>query len=348
MNAASNVAWIILALGGATEALSKDVPPIGEVRVRERTFLVWNSSHMQALKNHFPPAKPQDEDGSPFYLHVAGSIEGFFPRSPGRGNWLAVRILPGYRDEGRGAVGGLWDGPWYLNVFERPPRGKHLNYFTVDDLVTGAEERVEKERLYVRFTVKRDTHEPPLEEWMRGSGQILFPKEGREGRVRWDDAVLLFGIDRGARFIYANVLVDLSTNFSDVTESGEFAQAPRTATLPLLAACDIRGYLGRVFPDNKLILGHDRRIEFFTPETKNFPVGKEVKLHIGFGLDALRLMEVVRLRATSGTFRRDGADVFYKAAKAGRHTLTLEAISGTRWDGKVEYGERRDIEVTVE
>jgi len=57
---------------------------------------------------------------------------------------------------------------------------------------------------------------------------------------------------------------------------------------------------------------------------------------------------MIRLRATSGGFQRQGADIFYRADKPGTHTLTLEAFCGFHHDGKIDFAERREIEVTVE
>jgi len=70
--------------------------------------------------------------------------------------------------------------------------------------------------------------------------------------------------------------------------------------------------------------------------------------NLSFGIQALQMSELIRLKATSGGFQRQGAEILYRPDEPGTHTLTLEAFCGFQHDGRVNFAERREITVTVE
>ena len=238
-------------------------------------------------------------------------------------------------------------------VFKRPALTKHMNFFSVGDQVVPNDTIVEEERLYLTLAIG-DRSALPSE--LRT--QFMTHPNGPPGRqvclpegtdLQSLEGGVFVSADMTASFYHNNALAVIRSNFTDVKDAREYTEGPASATAPLEAAVYVRDFLDRAFPEKGRILFSDGKlIETFDAQKKSLNNGEEIRLQISFGLEALRMTEIVRLRATSGSFRRQGADVFYKAAQPGKQTITLEAISGTHWDGKVDYAEQRQLEITVE
>ena len=88
-------------------------------------------------------------------------------------------------------------------------------------------------------------------------------------------------------------------------------------------------------------------IASFSTAQEKLKVGHQAVLGLSFGIDALQVSELIRLKATNGGFQRQGADILYRPDKPGTHTLTLEAFCGFHHDGKIDFAERKEITVEV-
>lgn len=218
----------------------------------------------------------------------------------------------------------------------------------MSDFVIPWDERVSRERLYIALLCNDRSFELDPKTLARPDtfGRHVFLPM-RPGPLRLQDAIFVHA-DRAATVFIGNLRVQIHPNFSDVRSSSEFEQGPKQATEPMKAALCIRNFLTRPVPSAEHILHHDGvLISAFGMAKTAVRKGEQTELRLAFGLDALRQPDVVRLTVPSGSFHRDGRRVLYQAAQTGKHTIGIEVISGTHWNGRTDYAERATAEIRV-
>jgi len=151
-------------------------------------------------------------------------------------------------------------------------------------------------------------------------------------------------LDRRAQVCFSNVAVFANPSFCD-TETWV-----HRIPVPVEVVVAVREFLERPLPSSDRVtnVGEGRLIEGFALAQERVGLRQPLQVNTSFGLDALNMCEIVRLKATNGGFQRIGNDIFYRADEPGEHTLTLEAMCGFHHDGKVDFAERREIKVKVE
>ena len=301
-----------------------------------------------------------------FFVKAMGPLIGKLISEDKEGaTWFLARCLP-RESSGRGS--GFQRARGYGLMFERPFTKKWQSvYDHIGTDVTNpwyALEVKDRERICISIAnmnsgMKLEAYKepspdpkeafrvPPYDPYGLMSHPFGFVPSG--SRIPAADAVFV-NADRVAVFLQDNLAISVAPNFSDVKDSADLANPPKIVTVPVRVAFAMKDFLDQPFPQKERILNSDdsKLIADFTIGQAKVKAGQPGKLNISFGLDALSMSEIIRLKATSGGFQRIGNDIFYRADEPGEHTLTLEAMCGFHHDGKVDFAERREIKVKVE
>jgi len=314
----------------------------------ERTFIV--NGHVLNAMNlrsaYEATSKKGDEDRSwcpQFFIHAAGPLSVAFGGNKEEGDspWLLDRTLP-------------WSMNGYCSVFERSFTRKWIQVFhnLGNDMAFGGviEARTkitDRERICLRIrNAGQGMRLADLgKDWwdIKLGSTALVPEQSDKPSL---DAVYING-DRSATLLHQNLTINAEPNVSDMKLPG---QIPDKVPIPVGIVVAVKDFLDQPFPEARKILhGKDGSlISGLAIDEVKAMAGRSLKLKISFGLDALNMCEMVRLKATNGGFQRQGADIFYRPDKAGTHTLTLEAFCGFHHDGKIDFAERREITVKVD
>ena len=286
---------------------------------------------------------------SPFFVHATGPMIGAPLDLPdAQVHWVCTRIFPA-REAGKS----------FCSIFERPltRKWKEIWPHIENDLaVPWVEVHLnirDRERVGVQVSTgdRPETAESFKKRGLRSMeiSSFGFPSMGThayvpEGKPEGFRECLFMTLDRAAELYFSNVAVFVDPNFSD----GE--REVRKIPVPVEVIVAVREFLEQPFPapDKITNAGKGRLIAGFALAQDKVRPREPVKVGISFGLDALNMCEMIRLKATNGGFQRQGADILYRPDKPGTHTLTLEAFCGFHHDGKIDFAERREIAVTVD
>jgi len=301
-----------------------------------------------------------------FFVKAMGPLIGKLVSEDKEGaTWFLARCLA---MESSGRESGFRRSRGYGLMFERPFTKKWQSvYGRIGTDVTNpwyALEVKDRERICISVVnmnsgIKLDVYKepspdpkdaflvPPYDPYGLMSYPFGFVPSGSQ--IPAADAVFV-NADRVATFLQDNLIISAAPNFSDVRNSTDLTNPPNIVTVPVQVAFAMKDFLDQPFPQKERILNSDdsKLIADFTIGQAKVKAGQSGKLNISFGLDALSMCEIIRLKATNGGFQRIGQDIFYRADEPGEHTLTLEAMCGFHHDGKVDFAERREMKVKVE
>ncbi|MDR1271111.1 MAG: hypothetical protein LBK82_16480 [Planctomycetaceae bacterium] len=292
---------------------------------------------------------------NPFYLHL--STVPIIGKSESTKGWRLYRNTPQEHLNDRWSCWGvLWD---------RSGERSHLIYHPMTLPITAADRPVKNERIAAIISIKYTAEDKKIKE----SDPIMRSQESKTttyevynnkrtyiaipiDKTRSNNETIFFcNIDLSVDFAIFNVGVILESNFTEY--DNDVRKTLTESTILLEVAIAISEYIRKPFPPKERIEKFVNRYYFdrFESAKKNIMVGEEIKLNIAYTLEATRHPEWIRLRSTSGEFRRDKNDVYYKATEAGKQTLFLEAISGTGANGSpiydVSLAEQLQIEIDV-
>jgi len=328
--------------------------------VRGRQLTVETTKEILARMNPFDNSWCQT-----FFVKAMGPLIGKFISEDKEGaTWFLARCLP---RESSGSGSGFRRAMIYGLMFERPFTKK---WQSVDDhIVTEVTNpwyalKVEdRERICISVAnmnsgMKLDAYKDPSPDPKEAFRFPPYNPYGLMGHpfcfvplrslVPAAEAVFV-NADRIARFLQDNLIVSVVPNFSDVKDSLDLTNPPDIVTIPVQVAFAMKDFLDQRFPQKESILNSDdsKLISDFSMSRPKVQPGLAIRLSISFGIDALGMCEMIRLKATNGGFQRQGADILYRSDKPGTHTLTLEAFCGFHPDGKVDFAERRELKVEV-
>jgi len=291
-------------------------------------------------------ARPSPEQWpSTFFIHAPGPLDGALITADGGARWQVVRAFRQIGPENR--TGNVLNG--YMVVFEHSPANADRSHYTMTDWVLPLQERVEKDRIYVQIvcgTGSAEDTEGGVRR-MEASAFCLTPEDPQLG----SSPIVYFNRDLVAMTSCGNAGINIEQNFSGWHDYRDGRiHLPDEPPNPVRAAVAICAFLAQPFPNDEQVLHRNqgRLIAEFDLEQEKVAIGEGVTVSVSFGPDALRMCEIIRLKATNGGFQRIGSDIFYRADAPGEHTLTLEAMCGFHHDGKVDFAERREIKVKVE
>ncbi|MDR1477726.1 MAG: hypothetical protein LBJ00_02160 [Planctomycetaceae bacterium] len=297
------------------------------------------------------------EHNAPFYLYLSGVFN-----TPGQGiikGWLVYRSKSQQlRADKINRWGILLQGKKEIHPL--------YSYMTTDVVV--GDDEVEIERIAVVFGLLPSV---PLKNVMAMDlgvrnrilrtqyGEYGIYSEGSHLAVPVDITAtknlipFICKLDREIEFVIPNVSVLLESNFSDYDHRDEKNSLARSTKL-LEVAVAVSEYISKPFPARERIekIVNKHYFDRFEPSKKNLIVEEEIKLNISYTLETTaKPPEWIRLRATSGKFRREKNDVYYKATESGKQTIFLEAIAGTGANGspiyEVSLAEQLQIEIDV-
>lgn len=279
---------------------------------------------------------------STFFVHAMGPTDGhYFAEEQEEHRWSIVRVFPR-----RGGESLISYGPrGYAVVFGRPfTKDWRLTAAPVTDWALSRVEKVQQERVSLLIVNKPKGHTPKQQEQAFRNLSFCAVPDGSEDPAY--DAVYFKG-DLWSAFAHHNLRIDVYPNFSDL--AGLDYKESTAIPIPVRMAVAVRDFLDQPFPEAGKILHarSGRLIGQFALDAEEVKVGKPVKVVLTFGIDALSMSEMVRLKASNGGFQRQGKDIVYRPDKKGTHKLVVEAFCGFHWDGRIDYAERREIEVVV-
>jgi len=337
------VLFIGPALAADTETAEKKT-----FEIRGRSFVVEKTRKVLEAAR---PGPGTDRSWSrTFYVQATGPLLARYVFDPeDETKWRITRAFPTRGGESPVSYG--WRA--YCVTYERPFTKKWVQVFggmMRDISLAMPKTPKDRESLYIQL-MNRDRGDTLAEIKKRGSSMGGL---GRFALISDDDEnpaldSIFINADRVASFRHHNLGVKVLPNFSDVKQTTDFYTPPVTLPIPVPVAVAVRDFLEQPFPEADKIL-HARRgrlIGQFALDAEEVKVGKPVKLVLTFGIDALSMSEMVRLKATNGGFQRQGKDIVYRPDKKGTHKLVVEAFCGFHWDGRIDYAERREIEVVV-
>jgi len=280
---------------------------------------------------------------SSFFLQVSWPMDGrfLFPGPEDGNSWRIVSSLPSDAEAGR------HQRRLFCTIFRRAFTKKWtLTGHPVSVKAPPFYERVEEEeRIYVESVLAwscRSKSDMITDERILTHRQLCAtPLDTHDPRKS-----IYFSADLIAESWCSNVYLEVRPNFSDYTDARKW---PKEVPVPVRICIALRRFLQHPFPHPRDILDAEKGnlIHNFSVAQDKLRSDEPVKLGISFGLDALSMSEIVRLKATNGGFQRQGNDIFYRADVPGEHTLTIEAMCGFHYDGKVDFAERREIKVIV-
>jgi len=331
------------------------VPVLAAETGGKKTFTIRGRSfHIEKAQTFLDAAKPgQGSDrswSSTFLVHATGPLLARYVFDPqDRTEWRITRAFPTRGGESPVSFGLRA----YCITYERPFTKKWVNAFggRMRDLSLAMRETPkDRESLYIQL-MNRDQGDTLAEVKKRerngGLGVFAFICDDSQNPAL--DGIYI-SADRMALFLHHNLEVKVLPNFSDVKQTTDFYSPPDTVPIPVPAAVAVRDFLDQPFPEaGKVVHARTGRlIDQLALDAEELKAGQSGKLNISFGLDALSMCEIIRLKASNGGFQRIGQDIFYQPDAPGEHTLTLEAMCGFHHDGKVDFAERREIKVKVE
>jgi len=353
MHIITATATSLLIFAAQATAVCEDKQEVTEPRVLEvdgRRLHVWSLSEYLAKSE--VPYGSETPYSPTYFAHVAGIPYGMFPGDPTSNSfWHPVRTTPIRENAAPSRIGAMRGQSLW---FRRPVQKKHatlLQKILGDWAPPYDEEFGKEERLHLVFLDLEGC--PTSPEISKGINEkyLLF----RYVAVPVDERLeslsegILFESDWEATAFCGNIRVIARMNYTDIRDRDRLLQELQTNAPFLAAVVHAKSFLERPFPtSDKIVYKNETKlIRTFGIEEETLKVGEPVVVDLSFGIQALHMSELIRLKATSGGFQRQGADILYRPDEPGTHILTLEAFCGFQHDGKVNFAERREIEVTV-
>jgi hypothetical protein len=313
-----------------------------EIANKQYSLLGISNPEVQKLMDEYLSKKIPNV----FYLHVSG-IEFNHKMSKGTEKWLVYRSAPMKSFEP------LYKLKVWSTVLQRNTNAKHGTYVRSYDVGSHVQEYVEQERINVIYFIHESINNIKDRLKFHNGYKMVYScdflaiADSIETNTKNIRIPYLCTFDMEVKFAIGNLDVVFRTNFTDFNEQNSLLEVCKKS-IPLELAIAIYEYLDKPFPPrSKIRYPETKFFHTFSTPKEVFRIGEEMKLDIAYTLEAARNPEWIRLRATSGEFRRDKDNIYYKATTAGKQTLFLEAISGTNLDHTISIAEQLKHDIVV-
>jgi len=320
-----------------------------ELEVAGKRMVVWPLGTYR-MNSGLPLGSPTSY-AETYYVHVGGSIHGMLPRTPGaKTNWSPIRSMPIRPSDAPGQLGAKRGQTMW---FQRAVQHKHetlLPGIMGDYTLPFDEEFGEMERLHLIFldlgeAMTSDDVAKALADKLMLSRYVAVQADEKPKSV---SECVLFESDWEATSFHGNISVIARMNYSDIKDRRQTLRELRDDAAFIAAIVYARDFLERPFPKAQDIMNpQSPLIERFELEQGKLKSGLDVPVTLSFGVAALQSVDIIRLKTDNGGFRREGDTILYRPAKPGEALLILEAMSGLRPDGEVEYAQKNELRLTV-